>query len=144
MKINLIAVGTLNKDQKVLFKDYAKKLNFYAEVKVSEVKPVVDKNIEMIKQKETMIIKSLIHKNSRVVLCSLQGKQLTSEEFSETYANVDNLTFVIGGSYGVDESQFTEKICFSKMTFPHQLFRVFLMEQLFRAHSIKGNSKYHK
>ncbi|MCP4336712.1 MAG: 23S rRNA (pseudouridine(1915)-N(3))-methyltransferase RlmH [Mycoplasma sp.] len=144
MKINLIAVGSLNKETKILFKDYVKKLSFYAELRISEVKPILDKNIEIIKQKETKIIKSLINKNSRVILCSLNGETMTSKKFSEKYSNIDNLTFIIGGSYGVEETQFNEKICFSKMTFPHQLFRVFLVEQLFRAHSIKNNSKYHK
>ncbi len=144
MKINLIAVGNLSKEYKSLFNDYSKKLGFYAELRVSEVRPVVDKNIETIKQKETLLIKSLIPKNSRVILCSLKGKQFSSEEMAEKYTEIDNLTFIIGGSYGVDESQFDEKINFSKMTFPHQMFRVMLVEQLFRAHSIKSGSKYHK
>ncbi len=144
MKINIIAVGTLGKEWKTLYKDYFKKLGFYAHVRLSEVRPVNDRNIEVVKQKETMIIQSLIPKNSRVVLCSLKGKQYSSEEFSEKFTETDNITFIIGGSYGVDESQFSEKLNFSPMTFPHQMFRVMLVEQLFRAFSIKSGSKYHK
>ena len=56
----------------------------------------------------------------------------------------DNLTFVIGGSHGTNENNFDKKISFSKMTFPHQMFRVILVEQIFRALSIKNGMKYHK
>ncbi|CAM9115891.1 23S rRNA (pseudouridine(1915)-N(3))-methyltransferase RlmH [Mycoplasma marinum] len=144
MKINIIAVGSLSKEYKTLYQDYAKKLGFYAHVRLSEVRPVNDKNTDIVKKKETMIIQSLIPKNSRVILCSLQGKQYSSEELSAKFTETDNITFVIGGSYGVDEEMFSEKIQFSKMTFPHQMFRVILVEQLFRAFSIKSGSKYHK
>ncbi len=144
MKINIIAVGNLNKENKKLYQDYVKKIGFYSTIRLSEVKPVIDKNIEVIKQKETLLIKSLIPKNSKVFLCSLQGQQYSSIDFSKKFTEIDNVTFIIGGSYGVDETQFDNKINFSKMTFPHQMFRIMLVEQIFRAFSIKSGSKYHK
>lgn len=143
MKINIIAVGKLSKEYKVLFEDYKKKAEFYSKINLIELKDVRDDNVEVQKKKETELILNAVPKGSRVIYCSTTGKQKTSPEFSEMF-HEDNITFVIGGSYGVDESQFKETINFSKMTFPHQMFRVMLMEQIFRGLSILGNSKYHK
>ena len=143
MKINIIAVGKLQNDFKVLFDSYAKKLNFWADLNMVELKEVNHDNIEVQRGKETDLILNAIPKNSKVFLCSLKGKQYSSEEFS-SFFDEDNLTFVIGGSHGVDETKFHNKINFSKMTFPHQMFRVMLIEQIYRGLSIKNNSKYHK
>ena len=143
MKINIIAVGKLQNDFKVLFDSYAKKLNFWADLNMVELKEVNHDNIEVQREKETDLILNAIPKNSKVFLCSLKGKQYSSEEFS-SFFDEDNLTFVIGGSHGVDETKFHNKINFSKMTFPHQMFRVMLIEQIYRGLSIKNNSKYHK
>ena len=143
MKINIIAVGKLQNDFKVLFDSYAKKLNFWADLNMVELKEVNHDNIEVQREKETELILNAIPKNSKVFLCSLKGKQYSSEEFS-SFFDEDNLTFVIGGSHGVDETKFHNKINFSKMTFPHQMFRVMLIEQIYRGLAIKNNSKYHK
>ena len=143
MKINIIAVGKLNKEFQSMFNNYVKKINFYSTVNVIEIKELNESNIEVKKQKETDLILNSVPKNSKVFLCSLQGKDMTSEEFSTTLEE-DNVTFVIGGSNGVIEDKFQNKIRFSKMTFPHQLFRVFLIEQIYRGFSILKNLKYHK
>ncbi len=143
MKINIVAVGKLQKDFLKLFQDYQKKIGFYSKLNVIELKEVNHSNIPTQVAKETELILKAIPTNSKVLLCSLKGEQYSSEEFSELF-NEDNLTFVIGGSHGVDEKQFTRKIQFSKMTFPHQLFRVFLIEQIYRGLAIKNGSKYHK
>ncbi|QZE12514.1 23S rRNA (pseudouridine(1915)-N(3))-methyltransferase RlmH [Mycoplasma sp. Ms02] len=145
MKINIIAIGSLEKDYKVLFDEYIRKTAAFVTVNIIEIKEVKEKNIDLKKEKETKLILEKIPKNSLVYLCSLQGKQLKSEEFSEIFRQ-DNITLVIGGSNGVIESEFeqSKKICFSKMTFPHQLFRVMLGEQIYRAFSILNNKKYHK
>ena len=81
----------------------------------------------------------------------LQGKQFTSEEFSKKIENItvrgfSTITFIIGGTLGISNevlNKANEMICFSKMTFPHQLIRVFLLEQLFRAFKISNNETYH-
>ena len=143
MKINIIAVGKLQKEFKTLFEDYKRKSQFYADINIIELREVNHKNIEVQKEKETEAILNAIPKSSKVILCSLKGKQKSSVEFSEMF-HEDNLTFVIGGSHGVVESKFDNKINFSKMTFPHQMFRVMLMEQIFRGLGILNNSKYHK
>ena len=143
MKINIIAVGKLQKEFITLFETYQKKINFYGSLTMIELKEVNHKNKDVQIKKETEGILKAIPKNSRVILCSLQGKQYSSQEFTNFF-DQDNITFVVGGSHGVDEKMFNEKIRFSKMTFPHQMFRVMLVEQIFRALSIKNNSKYHK
>lgn len=143
MKLNIICVGKLQSDFKTLFDSYKKKISFWADLNIIELKEVNHDNIAVQKQKETELILNAIPKNSKVFLCSLKGKQYSSEEFSNFFEE-DNLTFVIGGSHGVDESHFNQKINFSKMTFPHQMFRVMLIEQIYRGLSIKNNSKYHK
>ncbi|MCR8613358.1 MAG: 23S rRNA (pseudouridine(1915)-N(3))-methyltransferase RlmH [Mycoplasma sp.] len=143
MKIKIICVGKMSKKNRELYDSYVKKINFYAKTHISEVREVKDTNPEVIIKKETEMIKKLIPKNSKVFLCSLQGKQYDSVEFSNLFTEA-SLTFIIGGSHGVDESQFENKISFSKMTFPHQLFRTILCEQIFRSLNILNGGKYHK
>ena len=81
----------------------------------------------------------------------LTGKQYTSEEFSGKIENIamekSNLTFIIGGTLGMNSELLNmcdSKVCFSKMTFPHQLIRVFLLEQIFRGFKILNNETYHR
>ncbi|BAP39630.1 23S rRNA (pseudouridine(1915)-N(3))-methyltransferase RlmH [Metamycoplasma canadense] len=143
MKINLIAVGSLNSDNKKIYDSYINKISFLATINLIEIKEIVNENIEIKIAKETQAILSKIPKNSKVIYLSLQGKQMSSEEFSDLFIE-DNLTFIVGGSNGVDESKFNNKICFSKMTFPHQMFRLMLIEQIYRGLAIKKNIKYHK
>lgn len=144
MKINIIAVGSLTKDFQNLYDDYVKKISFFAKINLIEIKEQKLDNIELKIKKETQMILEKIPKGSNVIYFSLQGKQVSSEEFGNYFLDIDNTTFVIGGSNGVDEAEFTKKINFSKMTFPHQLFRVMLVEQIYRAFTIKHNIKYHK
>ena len=81
----------------------------------------------------------------------LKGKEFSSEEFSASIDKISmqnsKITFIIGGSLGLTNKLLSladEKICFSKMTFPHQLIRIFLLEQLFRAFKISNGENYHK
>ena len=81
----------------------------------------------------------------------IEGRQLNSVEFADmvdkTLMNYANITFIIGGSYGLDDevkALSNYKLSFSKMTFPHQLFRVVLLEQIYRAFKIQHNESYHK
>ena len=84
------------------------------------------------------------------IALDLTGKQYTSEEFASKIEDLQQITseinFIIGGSLGMNEelkNYCNEKICFSKMTFPHQLIRIFLLEQIFRAFKINNNETYH-
>ncbi|WP_036452822.1 23S rRNA (pseudouridine(1915)-N(3))-methyltransferase RlmH [Mycoplasma buteonis] len=144
MKLNIIAVGSLSKEYQALYNDYLKKISFFAKVNLVEIKEQKIQNIEQKIQKETELILEKIPKNSTVYYLSLQGKQVDSVTFKDYFVNEDNVTFVIGGSNGVIEKMFTNKINFSKMTFPHQLFRIMLVEQIYRGFTIKHNITYHK
>lgn len=143
MKINIIAVGKISQDHLKLIETYKKKIKFYAELNIIEIKEQNNQNISIQKNKETILIKNKIIDNN-TYLCSLEGDDYTSLEFSELFKNKENITFVIGGSHGVEEKEFNSKIRFSKMTFPHQLFRVFLVEQIYRGLAINNYIKYHK
>ena len=90
--------------------------------------------------------------NSQVILLDLKGKQYSSEEFAQKIESIQTyssstIIFVIGGSLGMSDEllkSYPDKICFSRMTFPHQLIRLFLLEQIFRAFKILNNETYHK
>ncbi|MDZ7293213.1 23S rRNA (pseudouridine(1915)-N(3))-methyltransferase RlmH [Mycoplasmopsis pulmonis] len=145
MKINIISVGTLSKEFQVIFDDYIKKINFYSNVNLIKIKEFKSNNKDLIIKNETMAILEKIPKNSKVFLCSLNAEQYSSEKFA-LFLQEDNISFVIGGSHGVDEKMFKGawKINFSKMTFPHQLFHLMLIEQIYRGFSILNNKIYHK
>ena len=103
-----------------------------------------------IKEKEGQNIISHIKKDSYVIALDLTGKELDSVALSQKIENLSisnsSITFIIGGSLGLSNQVLNycnEKLCFSKMTFPHQLIRVFLLEQLFRAFKISNNETYH-
>ena len=94
---------------------------------------------------------SHIKKDSYIIALDLRGKEFDSVTFSQEISRLSitnsNITFVIGGSLGLSEkvlSSCNEKICFSKLTFPHQLIRIFLLEQLYRSFKIANNEAYHK
>ena len=104
-----------------------------------------------IKTKECNNIINHIKKDSYIICLDLKGKQLSSEELSKKIDNISmtssNITFIIGGSLGLNENILklaNEKICFSKLTFPHQLIRIFLLEQLFRSFKISNGETYHR
>ena len=102
-------------------------------------------------QKEGRKIIEHIKKESYIICLDLNGKEYTSTMFSNKIQqialnNSSNITFIIGGTLGISSEvlQYAkEKICFSKMTFPHQLIRIFLLEQLFRGFKIANNETYH-
>ncbi|MGV2392531.1 UNVERIFIED_CONTAM: 23S rRNA (pseudouridine(1915)-N(3))-methyltransferase RlmH [Campylobacter lari] len=148
-KIRLIAVGNLNPKFKVLYDEYSKQISYFASFNLVELKEQSsEKNIEVKKEKETKMIIDAILPNSYVIHTSLKGKEITSEEFASVFIENNNrdITLIIGGSDGVIEDAIKSnlKIKFSKMTFPHQLFRVMLVEQIYRAYMIINNKKYHK
>ena len=157
--INIICIGKLKEKylQDALC-EYSKRLSKYCTLKITEL---VDEKlpsnlnytlINQIKEKECNNIISHIGKNSYVISLDLNGKQFTSEDFSKKITNISlnnssNITFIIGGTLGLSQKVLdnsNELICFSKMTFPHQLIRIFLLEQLFRGFKISNNETYHR
>ena len=96
-------------------------------------------------------IEKYISNRDYLITLEIEGKQFTSEEFASKIDQIlienSNITFIIGGSYGLSEEIKTKSnlhLSFSKMTFPHQLFRVLLLEQIYRAYKINNNESYHK
>lgn len=156
--INIICVGKLKeKYLKDAIDEYSKRLSKYCNLNIIEIQDeklpgkVNDSIAKDIKQKECTKILNAIKKDSYVMALDLRGKQFTSEEFSKKIDDVpvkgfSNITFIIGGTLGLTEEVLNaanEFISFSKMTFPHQLIRVFLLEQVFRAFKISNNETYH-
>ena len=103
-------------------------------------------------KKEAEAVRAKIPKGSYLVVCTPEGKLLSSEELADKMRDVKNmgkssLCVLIGSSFGLDaelKQQADFKLSFSKMTFPHHLFRVMLLEQLYRAESIQAGTRYHK
>lgn len=154
--INLICVGNIKEKYFTdAIKEYEKRLSSFCKFNIIELKEVNyakvnASEIEKIKQLEGKEIINNLNKYN--ILLSLKGKELSSIELAEfiTKKQVDGLselTFIIGGSYGVSkdvEDKVQEKISFSKLTFPHQLMRVIFLEQIYRAFTIINNKGYHK
>lgn len=156
MTINLICVGNIKEKFFVeAVKEYQKRLNSFCKLNIIEVKETnfnnpTNSEIEIIKQNEAKEIKKYLTKYN--ILFNIQGEKFSSEEFSKFISKkqlegLSELTFIIGGSYGVSNEiknlvQFN--LSFSNLTFPHQLFRVMCLEQIYRAFTIINNKTYHK
>lgn len=159
LHINIICVGKI---KEVFFKDaldeYTKRLSKYCQLNITEINDekipnnASDKENTIVKEKEGKNILNAIKKDSYIICMDLNGKQFSSEEFADKINNISinyngSVTFIIGGSLGLSSDVLSianEKISFSKMTFPHQLFRVILLEQIYRAFKILNNETYHK
>lgn len=158
LNINIICVGKIKEVYlKSAIEEYTKRLSKYSNLKIIELQDeklpekIYNSTINETKEKECKKILNSLKKDSYIISLDLKGKQFTSEEFSKKIDNIatnfnSNITFIIGGTLGLTDEILNisnEKICFSKMTFPHQLIRVFLLEQLFRAFKIQKHETYH-
>lgn len=159
MKIELLVVG---KVKERFFSDaideYLKRLSRYAKVSIIEVKDEkTPENAsaheeELIMEKEAERLSKYIADGAYVIALCIEGKQISSEELSDEIVKLENsgvshIQMIIGGSLGIHtslKSRADMKLSFSKMTFPHQLMRVILLEQVYRAYRIKNNEPYHK
>ena len=154
-KINIVCVGKLKENFFVNAQnEYVKRLNRFCELNILEIgeKALVDnasdKQIEKSLDQEYLKIEP--HLKGFVWVCDSLGTSFTSEQFSlKLIKNLDEngiITFVIGGSNGLSRKikEKYEKISFSKLTFPHHLMRIFLLEQVYRGFCIKNNITYHK
>ncbi|OFI06602.1 ribosomal RNA large subunit methyltransferase H [Clostridium acetireducens DSM 10703] len=159
MNIHIICVGKLKeKYLKEAIAEYSKRLSKYCKLTILELQDekTPDKcslnEEKQIKIKEGMKILKHIKDNMFVIALDLKGKTLSSEELSDfikdsSLKGNSNLAFVIGGSLGLSPdvlSRANFKLCFSKMTFPHQLMRVILLEQIYRGYRIINGEPYHK
>lgn len=158
LNIHIVCVGKIKeKYLKEAISEYSKRLSKFCSLHITELSDeklpskLNDSIINEIKNKECNKILQAIKKDSYIICLDLKGKESSSEEFSNKLDTIalnfnSSITFVIGGTLGLNKeilSLSDEKICFSKMTFPHQLIRVFLLEQLFRAFKISNHETYH-
>ncbi|MGX6445956.1 23S rRNA (pseudouridine(1915)-N(3))-methyltransferase RlmH [Neobacillus sp. K501] len=159
MNISIVTVGKLKeKYLKQGIEEYLKRLSAYAKVEVIEVAdekaPEVLSELEMVqvKQKEGERILGKISQDTYVIALAIQGKMQSSEELADTLDKLatygkSKIAFIIGGSLGLSEEvlkRANEHLSFSRMTFPHQLMKLILVEQIYRAFRINRGEPYHK
>ena len=159
MKIDILAVGKIREDfYRDAADEYIKRLSRYAKLNIIEVKDektvdgASDHENDLVKSSEAKRLQQYISDDAVLIPLCIEGKEMSSEEFADTITSLENkgcshIQFVIGGSLGLDEGlkkKGTMKLSFSRMTFPHQLMRVVLLEQIYRAYRIKNNEPYHK
>lgn len=159
MIIDIVAVGKVK--EKYInegIKEYLKRLSRYTSLNIIEVddekapENISNRDKDIIKKKEGERILNKINQNSYLIALSIDGKDLSSEEFADKINNLmiegrSHITFIIGGSLGLSdevEKNVQMKLSFSKMTFPHQLMRLILIEQIYRGFMILKNHPYHK
>lgn len=159
MKLTLITVGKLKeKYWKQAVDEYQKRISKYAKIELVEVPDEKEPNnvspndIEQIKDKEADKILAKIKPGQHVVTLEIKGKQFTSESLAKEYQKWMNtgksdVVFVIGGSNGIGEAvkrRSNQEISFGTLTYPHQMMKVMILEQLFRVNKILKNEAYHK
>ena len=159
MNISIITIGKLKeKYLKAGIDEYLKRLSSYAKIEVIEMpdekapEELSPAEMEQVKQKEGEKLLSKIYQDTYVIALAIDGKMKSSEELADsldklaTYGK-SKIAFVIGGSLGLSNevlNRADEKLSFSKMTFPHQLMRLILVEQVYRAFRINRGEPYHK
>ena len=159
MNITIICVGKIKeKYLKSAIDEYTKRLSRYCKLIIIELGDektpdnASEKEEILIKEKEGEVILKSIKDNMFVIVLDLNGDEISSVELSNYIRDLgirgdSNIAFVIGGSLGLSKAVLERanyKLCFSKMTFPHQLFRVMLLEQIYRAFRIISGEPYHK
>ncbi len=150
--IKLITVGQIKeKYLKEAIEEYKKRISKYTNIEIIEVKDEGLVEEEKAKNKEAEKINKHISDRDYLITLEIEGQQMTSPDFAKKIDNIlienSNIVFIIGGSYGLSDkikNKAKVHLSFSKMTFPHQLFRVLLLEQIYRAYKINNNESYHK
>ncbi len=160
INIKIICIGKIKENSmRLVLDEYVKKLSKFAKLDIIEIsdEKIPDNasasQINKIKEIESQRILNILDKigKSNTFLCDLAGKEYSSFELAKTiehsFQTSSTLSFIIGGSLGVSDTlrkKADYNICFSKLTFPHQLFRIFLVEQIYRSFKIINNETYHK
>lgn len=151
--LKLVCVGKIK--EKFLIdgiNEYSKRINGYDKFQIIEVKEFNQKTIKQNMQDEAKAILQEINDKDFVITLEIKGKMLSSPELAEEILKIKNyystsIVLVIGGSNGLDDSVISLSnyhLSFSKLTFPHQLMRLIVVEQLYRAFTIINNQEYHK
>lgn len=147
--MKIICVGKIKeKYLKDAILEYTKRLSKYTKLEIIEINDEIE---EIALKKEEVNILKHIKSNDYVITLEIDGNSLSSKEFAKKLDSTlminSNIVFVIGGSYGLGEKikqRSDYKLSFSRLTFPHQLFRVILLEQIYRCFKINNNESYHK
>lgn len=155
ISINIVCVGVLKeKFWKDAINEYQKRISAFAKLNIIEVKESVygvsEKEILLAKKEEAERLEK--YKNGYCIALEIKGKTFDSEGFAKHISSLmtngnSQITFFIGGSHGIDKNfsdSLSEKLSFSEFTFPHQLMRVILSEQIYRAFTIISGKTYHK
>jgi len=143
MHINIVAAGKIKeKFMQQAIDEYSKRLSRFCKLTITEIKDFPDDKDPL--SKEATLF--LPHLKGKIVPLCIEGKEMSSEKFAKLIGSESEITFVIGGSNGLDPSIKSKgtPLSFSPMTFPHQLMRVILTEQIYRAFKINNNESYHK
>lgn len=158
MNIRIICLGKVKEQALInLIDEYKKRISKYSNFEIIELPDEAipnnpsEKEVLNIKKIEAAKIKNKIQTNDFVICLDQTGKQLSSEEFANKISDItikgfSTIDFIIGGTTGLDKELVTNSnlvLSFSKLTFPHQLIRLFLSEQIFRAFKIQNNERYH-
>ena len=160
INIKIMCVGKIkDKNLLSLINEYQKRISKYAKLEIIDVEDekipssLSSMDMENIKGKESNKIINKLEKLNKpyIIALDLSGNELTSPDFSDKIQNIalngnSTIVFLIGGSLGMSSKLIqmsNYKVCFSKLTFPHQLIRLFLLEQIFRAFKISNNETYH-
>lgn len=150
--IKIICIGKIKESYlNDALKEYLKRLQKYTKVEIIELLDQDYPNINTVLEKERDLILKKLNIKDYIVTLEIDGKQYDSISFAKKIEEIQihnsNITFIIGGSYGLHDdikNMSQIKLSFSKMTFPHQLFRVMLLEQIYRSYKIINNETYHK
>lgn len=150
--IKIICVGNIKEKYFTeAIKEYLKRISKFHQLDIIEVEDVGNNDKITILRKEKEKILKYVNKKDYIITLEIDGNEESSIDFANRLNNIfignSNITFIIGGSYGLDaeiKKLSNYKLSFSKMTFPHQLFRVILLEQIYRAFKINNNEEYHK
>ena len=155
MKITVLAMGkTDSRELQLLIDIYAKRLTHYIKFEskvLPDIKNVKNLSVAEQKKKEGEVILNEVSKSDVLVLLDERGKQFSSKELAQSLqkrmnSGIKNLIFVIGGPYGFSEAVYQramQELSLSKMTFSHQMVRLFFVEQIYRAFTILKNEPYH-
>lgn len=159
MKVEIIAVGKVREKYiKQGIAQFKKRLQPYCTLVLTDVRDehapdhLSKKELERVKQTEGERILQRIHPNAYVIALDVKGTPYSSEELAKrmeqiSFQGKNNITFIIGGANGLSKNvlnRANETISFSKMTFPHQLMKLILLEQVYRSYKIQRNEPYHK
>ena len=150
--IKLICVGKIKEKYLIeAIDEYKKRLSKYTKLDIVELPDIRYNEIDKVKKKEGKLILKHLKETDNVIILDINGQELSSLELTNKLCSLEsfnsNLCFIIGGSYGLSEEvkeRANYKLSFSKLTFPHQLFRVMLLEQIYRTYKIRNNENYHK